>query len=70
MIELTEEQRLAVLNGQVVRVAAPEVGGEIVLLRADAYEEIRELLKDEQERKAWSQLSRKATERWAHENPY
>jgi hypothetical protein len=52
MIVLNEEQRRAVLNGEVVRVAAPELGEDVVLLRADAYEQVREALDDDRLQKA------------------
>lgn len=47
MIELTEEQRHAVQEGKPVRVAAPEVGADCVILRADVYERLQTLLADE-----------------------
>jgi len=46
-IELTEEQRQAVRQGEPVRVRVPDVGGDFVLLRAEQYETIRESLEDE-----------------------
>jgi len=52
MIELTEEQRQAVLSGEPVEVAAPEIGKKLVLMRADAFDEIREILQEERTRKA------------------
>ena len=38
MIELTEQQRQAVKNGEAVRVAVPELGEDVVLLHAAQYE--------------------------------
>ncbi len=70
MIELTEEQRQAVLKGEAVRVAAPEIGEDLVLLRATQYESIRELLEDEREHKAALAYSMKQAARAARENPY
>ena len=52
MIELTEEQRHAVRSGEAVEVAAPEIGNNVVLLRADTFEEIRAILQEEHTRKA------------------
>ncbi len=34
-IELTEEQRQAIRNGQAIHVAVPEIGGALVLLREE-----------------------------------
>jgi hypothetical protein len=69
-IELTEEQRQAVTDGKTVRLTVPELGGDLVLLRAERYERIRDLLEDEQEKAAWAKLARKAANRWAEENTY
>ena len=52
MIELTEEQRQAVKNGEAVRLPSAEIGEDVVLLRATQYEKIRELLEDEREQRA------------------
>ena len=52
MIELTEEQRQAVRSGEPVEVAAPEIGKNVVLLRVDAFEEIREILQEVRTRRA------------------
>jgi hypothetical protein len=41
MIELTEEQRQMVLQGNPVRVAMPDLGTDCVVLRADVYEQLR-----------------------------
>ena len=56
-IELTEEQRQAVLNGVPVRLPAPDLGKDIVLLRADVYEDIRELLEEERQREALARVA-------------
>jgi hypothetical protein len=50
MIELTEQQRTAVMKGEPVQLAAPELGINVMVLRADAYEEIREILAEEHTR--------------------
>jgi hypothetical protein len=39
-IDLTEEQRQAVRNGEPVRIPVPEVGGEVVLLRREKYDNL------------------------------
>lgn len=49
MIELTEEQRQNVLQGNPVRVAMPELGTECVVLRADVYERLRSALEGDDE---------------------
>ena len=49
MIELTEEQRQKVLQGDVARVAAPDLGIDCVVLRADLYERLRSLLEEDEE---------------------
>ena len=43
---LTREQIEAVKQGEPVRVAAPEVGAECVLVRADVYEGVRAIFDD------------------------
>jgi hypothetical protein len=47
MIELTEEQRQHLLEGKPIRVTAPEVGMDCVVLRADVYERLRSVLEDD-----------------------
>ena len=47
MIELTQEQRQNILQGNPVRVAAPEFGTDCVVLRADVYERLRSVLEEE-----------------------
>jgi hypothetical protein len=69
-IELTEEQRQDVLNGKPVRVADPDLGKEVVLLPAELYEEIQDLLRDEREQAAFRAFARKQAARLARENPY
>lgn len=49
MIELTEEQQQCVLQGKPVCVAAPELGTDCVVLRADVYERLRSVLADDDE---------------------
>ncbi|MGH7170066.1 MAG: hypothetical protein ACRELG_07310 [Gemmataceae bacterium] len=48
MIELTEEQRHNVLQGNAVRVVTPEFGIDCVLLRADVYERLRSVLEEDE----------------------
>ena len=70
MIELTDEQRQAVKNGEATRVAAPEIGEDVVLLRAAQYERMRELLADEREQQAVLGYSMRQAAQAARENPY
>jgi hypothetical protein len=69
-VNLTLEQIEAVKKGEVVKLPLPEVGGEVVLLRAETYEEMRETLEDDREKAAWAALGRKAVDLWARENPF
>jgi len=69
-IELTDQQRQAVSRGEAVCVAAPEVGGNVVLLRAEDFESIRELLEDERQQKAFRAAGLRSASRWMKENPY
>ena len=69
-IELTEQQQQAIRQGEAVRVTVPEMDGDLVLLRADQYADLRESLEDEREKAAWAKLGRKAANRWAGANPF
>jgi hypothetical protein len=61
MIELTEEQRRAVMSGETVRIQAAEIGKNVVLLLEEEYEKLRQLLLEEQEdrklQEAWQKLA-------------
>jgi hypothetical protein len=70
MIELTEQQRQAVKNGEAVRVAVPEIGEDVVLLRATDYDSIRDLIEDQREQRAVLRYSMKQAAKTARENPY
>ena len=69
MIELTEQQRQAVKNGEAIRVAAPEIGEDVILLRATDYESLWELLEDNREQEAVLRYSMKQAAKVAEENP-
>ena len=43
MIELTEEQREAIRSGEAVRLPAPEIGEDIVLMSATQFERLETL---------------------------
>jgi hypothetical protein len=47
MIELTEQQRQKLCQGEPVKVRPAEVGLECIILRADVYERLRFLLEDD-----------------------
>lgn len=66
MIELTDQQRQAVRNGEAVRVTAPELGEDVVLLRATEYETMRESLQDRTEQSALLRYSMKQVAKAAH----
>jgi hypothetical protein len=70
MIELTEQQRQAVKNGEPVRIAVPEIGEDLVLLTAKQYESLREIVQDQREQKAILTYSMKQAAKLARENPY
>jgi len=70
MIELTEEQRQAVRNGEAIRLAAPEIGEDVILLSVTQYENLRELLEDQREQEAVLRYSMKQAAKVAKENPY
>ena len=46
-MDLTEAQLHAVKLGQPVRIVAPEVGGECVIVRADVFDRLRSVLYDD-----------------------
>ena len=70
MIELTEQQRQAVRDGEAVRVNAPELGEEVVLLIATQYQNLRDLLDDKREQEAVLRYSMKQAAKVASENSY
>jgi hypothetical protein len=70
MIELTEQQRDAVKNGEAIRVAAPEIGEDLVLMRATLYQNMRESLDDQVEQEEVLSYSMKQAAKVAKENPY
>jgi hypothetical protein len=70
VIELTEQQRQAVKSGEAIRVTAPEIGEDVVLLRATEYESMRELLQDRLEQRSVLRYSMSRAAKVAQENPY
>ena len=69
-IELTDEQQQAVKQGCAICVSAPDMGGDIVLMRADKYETLRELEEDRQEQKAIREAGLRSALKLMKENPY
>ena len=67
---LTADQIESLQRGDPVRIASPDVGEDLVVLRASTFEELRELLEERPEKRAWAELARKARDAWARENPY
>jgi hypothetical protein len=71
---ITPEQRQAVAQAgdSPVELDDPQTGLTYVLLRADIFLKLRDLLEDKEDRReheAWSKLARHAREQWAAENP-
>jgi hypothetical protein len=67
MIELTEEQKQAVRNGEAIRLAAPEIGEDVILLSAAQSENLRKLLEDQREQEAVLCYSMKQAAKVANE---
>jgi hypothetical protein len=56
-MKLTAEQIEALKKGELVRVSLPEIGGDVLVLRADRHEDIREVLEEERQRRAMSAVA-------------
>jgi hypothetical protein len=69
MIELTEHQRQAIRDGDPVELTPTEIGRKIVLLRADAFEEVLEILQEERTRKAMAIVASRNAANRAKESP-
>jgi len=75
MTTITPELRQAALlaGDQPVVITDPQTNAAYVLLKADVYKQMREILEEEEDRRekdAWSRVGRKARSEWAKENPY
>jgi hypothetical protein len=74
MIELTDEQASVLKQRYPVRVAVPELGGDVVVVLAAQREStesvLQETLDEIREKATLSQLGRRATVSWMNENPY
>lgn len=70
MIELTQQQQQAVKEGDVVRLSAPDIGEDIVVLTAAQYENLCESLADQREQRGVLRYSMKQARKVAEDNPY
>ena len=75
MTTITPEQRQAAVEAgdSPVELADPQTGITYVLMRADVYRRMQELLEKDEDRRehlAWAKLARKARDQWARENSY
>jgi hypothetical protein len=70
MIELTQDQCRTLREGEPVRLAAPEIGEEIVVLRATAYDALRADAADKREQDAILSYSKRQAAQAGRENPY
>jgi hypothetical protein len=61
MLELTAEQRQAILSGETVRMEAPEIGKNIVVLLEERFQKLQDSLAEEQEdqnlQRGWQKLA-------------
>ena len=74
MIELTDEQASNLKQGYAVRVFAPELGGDVILILAARHESteavLQETLDEFRDQAALSELGQRARASWAKENPF
>ena len=75
MIEITPDQRRAAAEAgdAPVELADPPTGDSYVLVRAEIFRQMKELIKDREDRvehEAWAALARKSRDRWAAENSF
>lgn len=66
---LTADQVESLKRGEPLRLAAPELGEDIVVLRASDFEDLRERREDQQEKRVRAEQARKARDSWVRENP-
>ena len=69
-VHLTCAQVEAIKEGEAVRVILPEAGTDVVLLKADRFEELRELAVDMALQRKWLEASHESAVAWMKENPY
>jgi PHD/YefM family antitoxin component YafN of YafNO toxin-antitoxin module len=75
MTTLTPELRQAIelAGDKPVEITDSQTNAAYILLKADVYKRMQELLEQEEDRRekeAWSRTGRKARSEWAKENPY
>jgi hypothetical protein len=72
---ITPDQRRAAAEAgdAPIELADPQTGDSFILVRADVFRRMRELLEDREDRlehEGWAASARRARGRWAAENPY
>ncbi len=74
MIDLTDEQSSNLKQGYTVRVFAPKLGGDVILILAGRHEStetvLQETLDEFRDKAALSELGQRARASWAKENPF
>lgn len=68
-IDLSEDQRRAVARGEPVHLRDPEIGVEIVLIRAEDYQRLVDEAAEIDVRRAWLRQATETRRRWVRENP-
>lgn len=69
-IEVSEQQRQAIIEGQPVVLRPTGWSQELILVRADTFRELGEQLESQREQAAWAKLGRLAATHWASENRF
>jgi hypothetical protein len=72
MTTIPPELREAIEQTGYAELTDPSTNTAYVLVRADVFRRMREVMEDEEdrrEREAWAKLNRKARSAWAEENP-
>ena len=69
-MNLSTEQIEAVKQGEAIRVSAPEIGKDVLVVRQDAVEAIRGLLEQEAEQNLIAKVSYQQAAEWGKLNPY
>jgi hypothetical protein len=75
MATITPEQRREIEQAgeKPVELTDPSTNTAYVLVRADVFKRMQEIMEDEEDRRekeAWAKLGRKARSAWAEDNPY
>lgn len=69
-MHLTNDQLEALKNGEAVRLALPETGTDVVLIKFDRFEQMQELAEDRERQRNWLQASHESAVAWMKANPY